>query len=173
MIEKLTNILNKKHLLIVGGTKEERKKIINQLIMEANYETYRFPSNMKTLCDYLKYVEKQNLYDAWYQQKGKFETNQLLDFHWDWMHQNNALIVLEEFQLMEEVWKIELIRIFLEKIENHKKDEPFIHLIASQEKESNIIEKLTKKIFISKKENRTKRQIAEGSLKVINIDFLK
>jgi hypothetical protein len=169
MIEKAKNILNKKHLLVVGSTEIERQKFVSELIIIANYETFRFPSKMQSFGDYLEFVDKVDLYKPWYHKKGKFGYNQILDFHRDWISANNSLVILEEFELMEERWKIEFIRLYLNEIENRKKGEKKIHLIISQESENGLIEKLSKVIDIKENERRTKKQIVKQKLEVIDI----
>jgi hypothetical protein len=170
MIEKTKNILNKKHLLIVGKSESERQSLINKIIETTNFEPFRFPKNMKSIYDYIDFIKKEKLYKPWYQKKGNFNTNQILDFHWDWISDNNnSLIIMEEFDSMEEIWKIELLRIYLNEIENRKKGEKNIHLIISQERENELIEKLSKVISMRENERRTEKQIVEQNLELIEI----
>lgn len=163
------DFISKKHLLIVGGTAMKRKKYITEIIENSNYETFRFPSGMKTLYDYLDFVRKKDLYTPWYEKKGKHGTNQVLDFHRDWLRDNNSLVVLEEIQEMEEDWKVELIRYYLEAVIIRKKGDTNIHLIISQDEEGDLMEKLSHKIFVQENNKRTKMQIVEGAMKVIDV----
>ncbi len=168
MIEKTKDILNKKHLLIIGKSEIERRNFINDLIIGLNFEVFRFPSNMKLFEEYYDYIKKEKLYEPWYNAKS-YNGNQILDFHWDWISENNALIVMEEFEQMEEIWRIELLRIYLNEIENRKKGEKKIHLIISQESENGLIEKLAKVIDIRENERRTEKQVVQQNLEIINI----
>ncbi|MFD2561858.1 hypothetical protein [Aquimarina rubra] len=168
MIEKAKNILNKKHLLIIGKSKIERRKFINDLIVGVNFEVFRFPSNMKLFDEYYDFIKTEKLYETWYDAKS-FNGNQILDFHWDWITENNSLIIMEEFGRMEERWRIELLRIYLNEIENRKKGEKKIHLIISQENENGLIEKLAKVINVGENERRTEKQIVEQNLEIIDI----
>jgi len=168
MIEKTQNILNKKHLLIVGKTETERREFINDLIQSVNFEVFRFPSKMKLFDEYCDFIKKEKLYEPWYKAKS-YNVNQILDFHWDWVSENNSLIVMEEFEQMEERWRIELLRIYLNEIENRKKGERKTHLIISQESENGLTEKLSKVINIRENERRTKKQIVEQNLEAIDI----
>jgi len=163
------DFIRKKHLFIVGGTANERKEYIRDIIENSNYETFRFPSGMKTLYDYLDVVRKKILYTPWYEKKGKHGTNQVLEFHRDWLRDNKSLVVLEEIQDFEEDWKVELIRYYLDAVAKRKKGDTNIHLIISQEEEGDLMEKLSHKIFVEENYNRTKMQIVEGNLKVIDI----
>ncbi|PTX62304.1 hypothetical protein C8N46_103404 [Kordia periserrulae] len=168
MIEKTKNILNKKHVLIIGKSEIERRNFINDLIVGLNFEVYRFPSNMKLFDEYYDFVKKKKLYEPWYKAKS-YNGSQILDFHWDWISENNALIVMEEFEQMEESWRIELLRIYLNEIENRKKGEKKIHLIISQESENGLTEKLAKVIDIRENERRTEKQVVQQNLEIINI----
>lgn len=165
----IEKILSKKHLLLVGGTKKERQSMVTKIIENVNYETFRFPKEMRFIDDYLDYVRKNKLFNPWYEVKGKHGDNQVLDFHSDWISENHSLIVIEEIQMMEERWRIELINWYLKEVENHKKGEKLIHLVISQDEENGLIEKLSESSCIENLRNRTKRQIIEGSLKTIDI----
>jgi hypothetical protein len=168
MIEKAKNILNKKHLLITGKSETERRKFINDLIVEVNFEVFRFPSNMKLFDEYYDFIKKEKLYKPWYDAKS-YNGNQILDFHWDWISENNSVIIMEEFEQMEERWRIELLRIYLNEIENRKKGEKKIHLIISQESENGLTEELAKVIDIRENERRTEKQVIQQNLEIIDI----
>ncbi|WP_027421084.1 hypothetical protein [Crocinitomix catalasitica] len=168
MIEKAKNILNKKHLLIIGKSEVERRKFINDLIVSVNFEVFRFPSNMKLFDEYYDFIKKKKLYQPWYDAKS-YNGNQILDFHWDWISENNSLIIMEEFGQMEERWRIELLRIYLNEIENRKKGEKKIHLIISQENEDGLTEKLAKVINVRENEKRTEKQIVEQNMRIIDV----
>jgi hypothetical protein len=105
MNKEIINILNTKHLLIVGKSEIERKVFISEIIKNANFETFRFPSKMKSFDEYHNFIKTHRLYSPWYEAKS-YNENQILDFHWDWISQNNSLIIMEEIDLMENIWKI-------------------------------------------------------------------
>ncbi len=168
MIEKVKTILKKKHLLIIGKTENERCKFINELIQHVNLETFRFPSKMKVFSEYYDYIKKEQLYRPWYEAK-KYNGNQILEFHYDWLSENNSLIIMEEFESMEESWRLELLRIYISEIDTCKKNNKRIHLIISQKEEGELIEKLSKVIHIRENERRTQRQIIEQNLKIIDL----
>ena len=168
MIEKAQNILNRKHLLIIGKSEIERRNFINDLIVGLNFEVFRFPSNMKLFDEYYDFIKKEKLYEPWYKAKS-YNGNQILDFHWDWVSESNSLVIMEEFEQMEESWRIELLRIYLNEIENRKKGEKKIHLIISQESENELTEKLAKVIDARENEGRTERQVVGQNLEIITI----
>ena len=130
------------------------------------FETFRFPSNMKLFDEYYDFIKKEQLYRPWYDAK-TYNGNQILDFHWDWISENNSLVIVEEFELMEESWRIELLRIYLNEIEKRKKGEKKIHLIISQASENGLTEKLSKVIDVRENERRTEKQIVEQNLEII------
>ena len=169
IIGNITQKLYKKHLLIVGGDKTQRQKLIDEIITQANLDFFCFPIGMKTIDKYIDFVRKENMYQAWYSKKGKFGSNQILDFHRDWILENNSLVILREFQEMEQSWKMDIIGTYIEQIENKKKGEKAIKLIISQEDENNLIEDLTREIYIKDGERRTKSQIIEGNIEVIEV----
>ncbi|MEM6297538.1 MAG: hypothetical protein AAF740_02510 [Bacteroidota bacterium] len=154
--------------MIIGKTEIERREFINALIRDINFECFRFPPNMKSFNEYCDFIKQKKLYKPWYKAKS-YNINQVLDFHWDWISENNPLIIMEEFGQMEERWQIELLRIYLNKVENRKKGEKKVHLIISQESENGLIEKLAKVISKRENERRTEKQIVEQNLEVIDI----
>lgn len=170
MIDKVKTILDKKHLLIIGKSEIDRHRFVSEIIQQTNFETFRFPKGIKSVHEYVDFVRKNDLYTPWYSKKGKHGTNQTLDFHRDWIAENNSLVVLEEFQDMEERWKLDLLDSYLTQVEIRKKGQKIIHLIISQEEEDDLIDKLCEKTRPRENERRTKRQIIEGSLEVITIE---
>ena len=116
MIEKTKNILNKKHLLIIGKSEIERRNFVSDIIQSANLATFRFPAKMRLFDEYLDFIKKEKLYTPFYEARA-YSGDQIFDFHFDWISENNSLVVMEEFDLMEERWRIELLRIYLNVIE--------------------------------------------------------
>lgn len=167
--QQALNTLQKKHLLIIGGTATQRQQMIDELINQANFECFRFPINMRTIDDYVGFVRKAQLYRPWYEKKGKYGLNQVLDFHRDWIRENNALVVMEEFQQMEEIWKLDLLQTYLAEVENRKKGQKIIHLIISQPHEAGLVDKLCEVIRLKENEKRTERQVVEGSLSIFEM----
>ena len=158
MINHAKKTLNKKHLLIIGKTEVERRNFVNELIKVTDFETFRFPKGMSSIGEYYNFIKKEQLYTPWYEQK-TYNSNQILDFHWDWIAENNSLVIMEEFHHMEERWRIGLLKEYVNAVENHKKGEKFNHLIISQESEDEIVEKLSEVILIKENERRTRMQI--------------
>lgn len=170
MTEKAIEKLNKKHLLIIGGTDVQRQKLIDDIIKGSNYEFFRFPKQMRTIDDYIDFVRKEKLYQPWYSKKGKFGTNQVLDFHRDWISENNSLVVMEEFQEMEQIWKMDLLKSYIDQIKNRKKGEKTIRLIISQENENGLIDDLSTEFYGNEKDQRTPIQIIKGSIELVEIE---
>lgn len=171
MIEKLIDKLTKKHLFIIGGTDVTRKRLIDDIIKGSNFEFFRFPKQMRTIDEYVDFVRKENLYEPWYSKKGKFGANQVLDFHRDWISENNSLIVMEEFQEMEQRWKMDLLKSYIDPIKNRKKGEKTIRLIISQENEDGLISNLSADIYGNEKDQRTPEQIVKGSIELVEIKY--
>lgn len=124
---------------------------------------------MKSINEYIDFVRINKLYEPWYTKKGNFGSDQILDFHRDWITDNHSLIILEEFQNMEERWKLDVLRSYIEEVAFRKKDQKSIHLIISQENEKKLLEKLSNENWFSGNDNRTERQIIDGSFEIIEI----
>lgn len=168
MIEEAKNRLQRKHLLIIGKTEIERQNFISQLIQQVNLETFRFPTKMKVFGEYCDFIKKKKLYKPWYEAK-KYNINQILEFHYEWLSENNSLIIMEEFESMEERWRIELLRIYLNENDTRKKNNKKVHLIISQKEDGGLIEKLSKVIHLRENERRTQKQVAEQNIKIIDL----
>mgnify|MGYP000577908386 CR=1 FL=1 len=170
MIDLALKKLARKHLLIIGGTKPQRQRQIDILISKANLDFFRFPIGMKTIDEYVSFVRKENLYRAWYDKNGKFGSNQLLDFHRDWILENNVLIIMEEIQEMEEGWKMDLLGSYAKEIQNQQKTVKTIRLIVTQDTENDLLNNLADSLYVHENEKRTKRQIVDGVFEVIELD---
>lgn len=169
MFERALTILERKHILVIGKSERERQDFISQIVKAAGFETFRFPKKMTVLDDYLAFVRKENMYQPWYEKKGKFGTNQILDFHRDWISQNNVLIIMEEFDLMEERWRDDLLKTYIREVQNRKKDEKGIHLIVSQETENGVINMLMSDLERDENEKRTPEQIVLQNIAIFDI----
>lgn len=170
MIDLALKKLARKHLLIIGGTKPQKQKLIDEIISKANLDFFRFPIGMKTIDEYVSFVRKENLYRAWYDKKGKFGSNQLLDFHRDWILENNVLIIMEEIQEMEAGWKMDLLGSYAKEIQNQQKAVKTIRLIITQDTENDLLNNLADSLYVHENEKRTKRQIVDGVFDVIELD---
>lgn len=167
MIEEALRKLSKKHLLILGGTPDQRKDLVGQIISGANRDFFRFPKGMKTIDEYVDFVRKEGLFRPWYEKKGRYGTNQILDFHRDWIAENNALIILEDLDEMEERWKLDLLKTYFREIQNRQKGEKKIGLVITQEEEGGLIQKLADQVYISENDRRNSTQIINGSVEVM------
>ncbi len=165
MNKKIEELITKKHIIIIGKTETERHSFVNEIIQKLDFEFFRFPSGMTTFKEYITIVEKNSLFLPFITSKGKYNINQIFDFHIDWISENNSVIILEEFQKMEENWRIELLRIFIEKLEMNKAKSA--RLIISQKDENNLIDKLNP--FIHETTNKSNKQIIDSNLIVIDI----
>ncbi len=165
----MEKILSKKHLFLIGGTKLERKRTVTSIIEKSEYASYRFPSGIESIDDYLAYIRKEKLFTPWYETKGKHGSNQVIDFHMDWIKENEVLVIMEEIQMMDEKWKLEIICWYIDVIENHKKGEKFSHLLITQDEENNLVKRLAEIINVKDNHNRTKIQIVKNNLKIYDL----
>ena len=173
MINNALTILKRKHLIIVGKSEIDRTAFINQIISRVDYSTFRFPKGIKTLYDYIDFVRANKLYEAWYSKKGKFRTNQILDFHRDWISESkNSLIIMEEFQEMEQGWNLDILRSYMDEIAFRTKNQKAIHLIITLESENNLLENLSKAIG-QPDDNRTQQQIVNGAFELLDLGILR
>lgn len=154
-----------KHILICGKTEAERHKYVNLVLEQSNLQFFRFPKSMSSLSDYLNIIQTKKLFFPFYETKGKYNSNQILDFHIDWIADNNCLFVFEEFQNTEDKFKIEILRIMINNLESNKKSAT--KLIISLDDESKLIHDLSE--IIEETINKSTKQILESSIHIISL----
>lgn len=152
-----------KHILIVGTTEEERYKTLSKILENNNLELIRFPKSMKSLSDYLNIVQAKKLFSPFYYSKGKYNDNQIFDFHIDWIAENNSLFVFEEFQNVDDKFSLEIMRIVINNLEaNHRSG---TKIIMTLEDETGLINRLGE--IVNETEYKTKTQVVESNLQII------
>ncbi|MDI9312059.1 MAG: hypothetical protein QM535_17730 [Limnohabitans sp.] len=167
-MDKIKNILKSKHLFITGKTAFDRSNFVKKLISEVNFETFRFPPNMTNFNEYLNFVKEEKLYKPWYDSKS-FSNNQIVDFHRDWITESNSLVILEEFEQMENRWKMELLRLYTNELIERKKGNEKIHLIVTLENENGILNNLAEIIENPTNERLTNSQIINQNIAHIEL----
>lgn len=160
---KENKITFQKHILICGKTAEERRAGLNQILDSSNFEIFRFPVSMRSFSDYLTFVESKNLFLSFYEIKGKYNLNQIFDFHIDWIAENNCLFVFEEFQNVDEKFKLEILRIMINNLEAYKKSGA--RIILTLEDETELINNL--RSIVSTTEYKTRSEVIESNLQII------
>lgn len=170
MVEFAVKKLKRKHLLVVSGNEGKRRKFIEEVILLANLDFHCAPVGMKTIDEYVDFVRKEELFNAWYEVKGKHGSNQVLDFHRNWLLQNNSLIILPELSQFEERWKLDLLKSYITAIQDPYERNRRIHVIISQEEEDDFIQTLYNKYRVSENEKRSVEQIINGSIEVITLE---
>lgn len=170
----------KKHFLIIGKTEKERKRYVDLITSKSNRVIYRFKQNLKSFNDYIEQV--RNIFPfipiSWDEQNPKKWTlNQIWDFHLDWTDDTKSiLIVLEEFEKIEENWKVQVLRDYFttsyeqEQIGNSSLN---FQLILTLPDEVDLIKKVTSALGTRENEKRTKEQIMKGKLEILNLDWKK
>ena len=159
------NFTFQKHILIVGKTQIERYKSLNQILANCNLELIKFPVSMKSFPDYLNIVQSKKLFSSFYESKGKYNLNQILDFHIDWIADNNCLFVFEEFQNIKDGFGLEIMRIMINNLEaNHKSA---TKIIMTLEDETELINNLYE--IVNETKYKTKVQVLESNLQVITL----
>ena len=159
------NFTFQKHILIVGKTQIERHTSLDQILANCNLEFIKFPASMKSFPDYLNIVQSKKLFSPFYESKGKYNLNQILDFHIDWIADNNCLFVFEEFQNIEDRFALEIMRIMINNLEvNHKSA---TKIIITLEDETELINNLYE--IVSETKYKSKVQVVESNLQVITL----
>lgn len=154
-----------KHILICGKTKTERHKVLNIILEQSNLQLFRFPKSMGSLSDYLNFIQSKKLFSPFYESKGKYNLNQILDFHIDWIADNNCLFVFEEFQNIEDGFGLEIMRIMINNLEaNHKSA---TKIIMTLEDETKLINNLYE--IVNETKYKSKVQVVESNLQVITL----
>lgn len=168
-----------KHLLIIGNSKLKRKKYVDELISKTNKVVYRFQYNLNSFDNYIEQVREIFPFVplGWKEQNPKkWSLDQIWDFHLDWTNYTSGiLIILEEFEKIEEEWKMEIIRDYLITSywqEKEKTSKLNFQLIITLRDKKDLIEKIIPKIGLHKNEKRTQEQVVKGKLEVINLDWL-
>ncbi|WP_294299229.1 hypothetical protein [uncultured Chryseobacterium sp.] len=151
-----------KHLLICGKTEKERKAYLNDVLDACDLEIVRFPS-MRSFDDYLKWVRSKGLFSTFYETKGKYNLNQIFDFHIDWITENDCLFVFEEFDKTDERFRVEILRIMINLLEVHKKSA--VKIIASLEDENELIRDLNE--IVNKTPYKTQSEVIKSNLQII------
>lgn len=173
--EKYTD---KKHLLIVGKSEKERKNYVENIISTSNKVIYRFKRHINDFDEYIEQV--RNIFPFipfnWDEQNPKKWTlNQIWDFHLDWTDDTfNILIILEEFDEIEDNWKTEIIRDYFITSYNQEeigKSNLNFQLILTLKQENELIKNAVSKFGLNENEKRTKEQIINGKLKIINLEW--
>jgi len=174
--EKLTE---KKHYLIVGKSEIERKKHIDSLISYSNRVRYRFERNLNSFDDYIEQVRRVFPFIPynWDEQNPKKWTiNQVWDFHLDWTYDtNNILVILEEFEKIEDKWKIEIIRDYFTTSydqEEASKSNLNFQLILSLPEENELIQQVISKFVLKENDKRTGEQVVLAKLEIINLEWI-
>ena len=165
MTAKQENINYDKNILIFGKSEEERHLFLEKILLFSNLETVKFPKGIENISDYIDTIRKKKLFTPNNELNPKYNSNQLLDFHIDWIAENKCLLIFEEFQKMEKKWKLEILRILLENFEKNKKSAS--KFIITIDDENGIIDEILKIINATK--FKTQNQIIESNLEIIEI----
>ncbi|GEN75679.1 hypothetical protein [Chryseobacterium hagamense] len=153
----------RKHLLICGKTEEERKKQLNDILDSCPLEIFRFPKAMISLNEYLTFVQSEGLYSPFYETKGKYNLNQIFDFHLDWITENNCLFVFEEFDKADHKFSSEIFRIMINTLEKARKSA--VKIIGSFEDESELIRNLNE--AVNETPYKTQSEVVKSNLQII------
>jgi hypothetical protein len=159
------NFTFQKHILIVGKTEMERQKSLARILECSNLECIRFPRSMKSFSDYLDVIQSKKLFSPFYETKGKYNLNQILDFHMDWISDNNCLFVFEEFQKVEDKFSLEIIRLMINNLESNTKSATKI--IMTLEDETELINNLNE--IVNETKYKTKAQVVKSNLQIITL----
>lgn len=162
---KENKITFQKHILICGKTEAERHKSLNYILESCNLEIFRIPESTRSFSDYLNFVHSKKLFFPSYDTKGKYNLNQIFDFHIDWIAENNCLFVYEEFEKLDEKFGLEFLRIMINNLETYKKKA--VKIIISLQDEVELINSLSN--IVNATEYKTKREVINSNLQIISL----
>ncbi|GAA4164549.1 hypothetical protein GCM10022217_35340 [Chryseobacterium ginsenosidimutans] len=157
------NFTFQKHILIVGKTEMERQKSLAHILKYSNLECIRFPTSMKSFSDYLNIIQSKKLFFPFYETKRKYNLNRILDFHIDWISDNNCLFVFKEFQKVEDKFSLEIMRIMINNLEAN--DKSATKIIMTLEDETELINNLNE--IVNETKYKTKVQVVESNLQIV------
>lgn len=160
-------INSKKHVLIYGKSKHDRHDFLKKILEKENSPKIFFPNSLTDISDYVNFVQSKRLFQPFYEQKKTYNANQILDFHRDWIAENNYIFVFEEIQNIEIEWMLELFRIFINTLEQYPKEATKI--FATMEDPFDFLKNLNKNI--AETSYKTREQVFQSNLEVINLDF--
>ncbi|WP_353150531.1 hypothetical protein [Chryseobacterium sp.] len=165
MIALKKDINFQKHILISGKSESERHLFLNEMLNHSDIEAIFFPKSMKQFSEYIDTVQSKNLFQPHYVTKGKYNSNQILDFHLDWIAENNCLFVWEEFQYMKTPWKLEILRLMINNLEaNHQSA---TKIIITTDDSIELITDLNH--IVNKTDYKTKEQVVESNFQIIDL----
>lgn len=167
-IAKLKKRLQRKILIITGGSESEREDVVSQIIENTNYYTYMPPKGISFL-DYISFIRKKSIEQHEFDSKEKLNLWYNLSFHENWLKGNECLIVVKEPAFLN-YEKLYWVRNFVEIFDNHKKGKKLPHLILSVKDITDLKFNLLASPFDSYKEVRNGRSI-ELILQQ-NVDFV-
>jgi len=169
--------VTEKHLLVVGNNSLRRKGFIDDLVKKSDKLIYRLKPNIKSFDEYIEQVRIVFPFipENWDEQNpGKWTRNQIWDFHLDWTNETHSiLIVVEGFDEVEENWKIEILRDYIQTSyyqEKPKNSMSNFQLILSMESHGNIIDKICELLGTKETEKRSPEQIVKGKIKIIDLN---
>lgn len=152
-----------KHLLICGKTEQERNRYLHHILASCDLETFRFPASMKSFNDYLKFVRSKELFSPSYETKAKYNLNQILDFHIDWIAENSCLFIFEEFHKVDDKFRLEILRIMINILERYKKSA--VKIIVLLEDETELIQNLN--TIVNPTQYKTQSEVVKSNLQII------
>ena len=171
-MNKIKKLLKENHLMVIGKSIAERKRFVVDICELANMRVLRFPSALSSFDRYL--MISGTLFPHSEYEYGLRSLDHLWDIHLDWTHNDfDNLIVLEEFDKMENDDNITILEDYVRMSLNHeRKRENRVHfrVIFSQQEENNVFEKLVDRLNKYDYGKRTAQQIVDSYIKVINLD---
>lgn len=157
------NLNFQKHILIVGKTEMERRKRLAYILGNCDIEYVVFPKSMRSFSDYLNVIRSEKLFSPFYESKGKYNLNQILDFHIDWISDNNCVFVFEDFHKVEDKFSLEIMRLMINNLETNRKSA--VKIIITLEDETELINNLNG--IVNETKYKTKTQVVESNLQII------
>jgi len=157
------NLSFQKHILIVGKTEMERRKWLAYILGNCDIECVVFPKSMSSFSDYLNVIRSEKLFSPFYESKGKYNLNQILDFHIDWIPDNNCVFVFEDFHKVEDKFSLEIMRLMINNLETNRKSA--VKIIITLEDETELINNLNG--IVNETKYKTKTQVVESNLQII------
>lgn len=106
----------------------------------------------------------------------KWTLNQVWDFHLDWTDDaKSILIIIEEFENIEDNWKQEIIRdYFTASYDQETEGNSWLNfqlILTLPQFDSDLMEKVINDLGLRENEKRTQKQVIEGKLLVVDLDL--
>jgi hypothetical protein len=164
-----------KNILITGNSKTERRKLIDDLISDY-HNIYRIKRDCNDLKSYVDFIKKNKLHESDWKTNSlypPFPDLRCIYSHHSWIRntENEGVLVIDEIDKIDENggYVLRTMATTMLRLDKRKKEDGLLITIASLEDIDRFYEKMCQEIPYNYSSTRTKYQIIEQNIKIIDI----